>query len=97
MVHLSAIHHDAKGDSQSVVSTAAAGSAAVAAAVDKLETHDMLRLSNEGDEFTTSVYGSHFVGEDLPKSKMPESQMPLDVAYRMIRDHLSLDNNPMLK
>ena len=53
--------------------------------------------SVETDEFTTSVYGSRFAGEDLPKLKMPETQMPRDVAYRMIKDDLSLDGNPTLK
>jgi glutamate decarboxylase len=27
---------------------------------------------------------------------MPENEMPRDVAYRMIKDDLSLDGNPML-
>ncbi|KAI9170934.1 Glutamate decarboxylase [Paramyrothecium foliicola] len=53
-------------------------------------------FSNDGNEFTTSVYGSRFAGEDLPKRKMPETQMPRDVAYRMIKDDLSLDGNPTL-
>ncbi|KAI9795282.1 MAG: hypothetical protein M1833_007254 [Piccolia ochrophora] len=48
------------------------------------------------DEFTTSVYGSRFAGEDLPKYEMPEKEMPREVAYRMIKDDLSLDGNPML-
>lgn len=54
-------------------------------------------LSNAADEFTTSVYGSKFAGQDLPRHAMPEGQMPRDVAYRMIKDELSLDNNPKLK
>ena len=56
-----------------------------------------LDLSDLADEFTTSVYGSKFAGQDLPKTHMPEGQMPKEVAYRMIKDELSLDNNPMLK
>ena len=28
---------------------------------------------------------------------MPEKEMPKEVAYRMIKDELSLDGNPMLK
>jgi glutamate decarboxylase len=47
--------------------------------------------------FTTSVYGSKFAAEDLPKHVMPEESMPKEVAYRMIKDDLSLDGNPMLK
>lgn len=56
-----------------------------------------LQLSNYEDEFTTSVYGSRFASEDLPRHHMPEHEMPKDIAYRMIKDELSLDNNPMLK
>lgn len=55
-----------------------------------------LQLSNEEDCFTTSVYGSRFAAEDLPKHEMPENEMPRDIAYRMIKGELSLDGNPML-
>lgn len=48
------------------------------------------------DTFTTTVYGSRFAAEDLPKHEMPEKEMPKEVAYRMIKDDLSLDGNPML-
>jgi glutamate decarboxylase len=56
-----------------------------------------LQLANDEDCFTTSVYGSKFAANDLPKHEMPEGEMPKDVAYRMIKDELSLDGNPMLK
>ena len=56
-----------------------------------------VKLSSYADEFTTSVYGSQFAGQDLPKHSMPAGAMPRDVAYHMIKDHLSLDNNPKLK
>lgn len=49
------------------------------------------------DEFSTSVYGSRFAAEDLPAHVMPEKEMPKEIAYRMIKDELSLDGNPMLK
>jgi glutamate decarboxylase len=60
---------------------------------------DKLQLGQSGnsDAFTTSVYGSRFAAEDLPKHEMPENEMPKEVAYRMIKDDLSLDGNPMLK
>ncbi|KAI9766878.1 MAG: Glutamate decarboxylase 4 [Geoglossum simile] len=57
---------------------------------------DALKLEPGEDEFTTSVYGSRFAAEDLPKVEMPEKEMPKEVAYRMIKDDLSLDGNPML-
>jgi len=56
-----------------------------------------LKLANDDDCFTTSVYGSRFASVDLPRHEMPEDEMPRDVAYRMIKDDLSLDGNPMLK
>jgi glutamate decarboxylase len=51
---------------------------------------------NEESEFTTSVYGSRFASADLPKHEMPEKEMPKEVAYKLIKDDLSLDGNPML-
>jgi glutamate decarboxylase len=57
-----------------------------------------LSLKAPGDDvFSTSVYGSRFAAEDLPAHEMPETEMPKEVAYRMIKDELSLDGNPMLK
>lgn len=56
-----------------------------------------LQLSNDDDSYTTSVYGSRFAAEDLPRHEMPEGEMPKEIAYRMIKDELSLDGNPMLK
>ncbi|RYP50602.1 hypothetical protein DL768_003884 [Monosporascus sp. mg162] len=55
-----------------------------------------LQLSNEEDSFATSVYGSRFAAEDLPKHEMPEHEMPKEIAYKLIKDDLSLDGNPML-
>lgn len=49
------------------------------------------------DEFTTSVYGSRFAAQTLPRDEMPEEEMPREIAYRMIKDDLSLDGNPRLK
>lgn len=51
----------------------------------------------EADCFTTSVYASKFAATDLPKHEIPDHEMPKEVAYRMIKDDLSLDGNPMLK
>jgi glutamate decarboxylase len=64
--------------------------------VDGMEKLSMGGSRNE-DTFTTTVYGSRFAAEDLPKHEMPENEMPKEVAYRMIKDDLSLDGNPMLK
>ncbi|KAI9789539.1 MAG: hypothetical protein M1816_005946 [Peltula sp. TS41687] len=56
---------------------------------------DDLQIS-DADESTTAVYGSRFAGQDLPKHEMPEGEMPREVAYKMIKDDLSLDGNPIL-
>jgi len=63
-----------------------------------VEGMDKLKMASSGleDRFTTSIYGSRFAAEDLPKYEMPEHEMPKEVAYRMIKDDLSLDGNPML-
>lgn len=80
MVHLTAIPSDQHID---------------APLIDGLEKLSMA-ASTDDDTFTTTVYGSRFAAEDLPKFEMPEREMPKEVAYRMIKDDLSLDGNPML-
>ena len=49
------------------------------------------------DNYCSSVYGSRFAVQQMPSTEMPEREMPRDVAYRLIKDELSLDGNPMLK
>lgn len=48
------------------------------------------------DEVSTSVYGSSWAAHDLPRYEMPEKEMPKDVAYRLIKDDLTLDGTPTL-
>ena len=48
------------------------------------------------DEQTVSVYGSRFASQELPAHELPDHEMPKEIAYRMIKDDLSLDGNPML-
>ncbi|KAI9932652.1 hypothetical protein ASPWEDRAFT_22424 [Aspergillus wentii DTO 134E9] len=55
-----------------------------------------LDMPDDGDDFCSTVYGSRFAGEHLPAHEMPDREMPKEVAYRMIKDELSLDGNPML-
>ncbi|KAF4977562.1 hypothetical protein FZEAL_5933 [Fusarium zealandicum] len=85
MAHLSVVRARDDSDAASVRSTSSRAS-----------RKPQMQLSNYQDEFTTSVYGSRFAGMDLPRHQMPEGEMPRDIAYRMIKDDLSLDNNPML-
>jgi len=81
MVHLAQIPHDDEVNKPLV------------AGMEKLN----MASNTQADLFTTSVYGSRFAAEDLPKHEMPENEMPKEVAYPMIKDDLSLDGNPMLK
>jgi glutamate decarboxylase len=80
----------------SVVNAAAARAAAEKAGLlPKFEDFSLGPASE--DEFTASVYGSKFAAADIPKHEMPEGEMPRDVAYRLIKDDLTLDGVPTLK
>lgn len=46
--------------------------------------------------YSQTVYGSRFAAADLPRHEMPEGEMPKEVAYRMIKDDLTLDGTPTL-
>ncbi|KAE8155267.1 pyridoxal phosphate-dependent transferase [Aspergillus avenaceus] len=50
----------------------------------------------EGESGSPYVYGTHYAAEELPEHVMADREMPADVAYRMIKDELSLDGNPLL-
>ncbi|ORY13396.1 pyridoxal phosphate-dependent transferase [Clohesyomyces aquaticus] len=52
--------------------------------------------ADEEDHFSATVYGSRYAAEDLPRNEMPEREMPKEVAYRMIKDDLTLDGTPTL-
>ncbi|KAM3525738.1 hypothetical protein NHJ13051_003824 [Beauveria bassiana] len=87
MVHLSRVQTGLEGPKAEQSTTSA----------DKLHHEaSQLHLADYNDDFTTSVYGSRFAREDLPKNSMPEGEMPKEVAYQMIKDQLSLDGNPKL-
>ena len=61
-----------------------------------VEGMENISFDQAEDEQTVSVYGSRFAAQELPAHEMPEQEMPKEIAYRMIRDDLSLDGNPML-
>jgi hypothetical protein len=44
-----------------------------------------IKLQEPDDTFAATVYGSRYAACDLPKVEMPESEMPKEVAYRMIK------------
>lgn len=43
-----------------------------------------------------TIYGSRFAAQELPRHEMPEREMPKEIAYRLIKDDLTLDGNPVL-
>lgn len=86
MAHLSVVGGAHRGDDSDAASVRSTSS-----------RKPQMQLASYEDGFATSVYGSRFAGMDLPRHHMPENEMPRDIAYRMIKDDLSLDNNPMLK
>jgi len=49
------------------------------------EAFKAFTLEDLNDTFSASVYGSRYAACDLPKTEMPESEMPKEVAYRMIK------------
>lgn len=48
------------------------------------------------DSAECTIYGSRFAAQELPRHEMPEREMPKEVAYRLIKDDLTLDGNPVL-
>ncbi|KAJ3495571.1 hypothetical protein NLG97_g3295 [Lecanicillium saksenae] len=53
------------------------------------------QISRDGEP-ASSVYGSRFASHELPCNDIPDGPMPANIAYHMIKDELSLDNNPKL-
>ncbi|KAF2124645.1 glutamate decarboxylase [Dothidotthia symphoricarpi CBS 119687] len=62
------------------------------------EEFEALKLTaeEEQDDYTSTVYGSKWAAEDLPKHEMPDCEMPPHIAYRLIKDDLTLDGTPTL-
>ena len=63
------------------------------------ERHSHPKVTKQRDEDgpSASIYGSHYSVEHMSHHEMPEAEMPPATAYRMIKDELSLDGNPLLK
>src|SRR5438309_10296603 len=105
MVHLASIPDDKEaekidgGSRRASMAAAASRKASMAPGanlVTNMKKKMALQLPEEDDTFATTVYGSRFAACDLPKTEMPEREMPKEVAFRLIQDDLSLDGNPML-
>jgi glutamate decarboxylase len=63
----------------------------------QFETVSSINLTaDDEDDYTATVYGSRYAAEDLPRHEMPDKEMPPQVAYRMIKDDLTLDGTPTL-
>ncbi|KAF2714924.1 glutamate decarboxylase [Pleomassaria siparia CBS 279.74] len=65
---------------------------------DLVQALDTLALDpvDEADDYAATVYGSKWAAQDLPRHTMPDREMPSQVAYRMIKDDLTLDGTPTL-
>lgn len=87
---LSAVQNDAKSSPELE---------GVRQALDELDVDSLKFADIDGaeDTFDFSVYGSKFAAQELPRNEMPKREMPREVAYRMIKDDLSLDGAPTLK
>ncbi|RKF65536.1 Glutamate decarboxylase [Golovinomyces cichoracearum] len=53
-------------------------------------------LHEELQNLSTTVYGSKFSTRTLPEFEIPENEIPKEIAYRLIKNYLSLDGNPIL-
>jgi glutamate decarboxylase len=51
---------------------------------------------SSSDFVESTVYGSRHAWDDIPRYKLPERDMPAKTAYKLIRDELALDGNPIL-
>ncbi|GAB1214217.1 hypothetical protein ATERTT37_003377 [Aspergillus terreus] len=58
--------------------------------------HERRAAPAAGGSESPYVYASRYAAEELPEHTMAEREMPADVAYKMIKDELSLDGNPLL-
>lgn len=72
------------------VSTDREATASIVEGVDKLSVHPPSEYAS------ASVYGSSYAAQELPKHTMPENEMPKEIAYRLIKDDLTLDGTPTL-
>ncbi|KAG2229092.1 hypothetical protein INT48_006264, partial [Thamnidium elegans] len=50
----------------------------------------------EAKDVETTIYGTRWAANDIPKYELPEGEMPANVAYRLIKDELDLDGTPAL-
>ena len=81
MVHLACIPND-KGDNENL-----------AEEVERLA----FNATTQNNASNVSIYGSIYSTQQVPMYEIPDNELPKEVAYRMIKDDLSLDGNPVLK
>lgn len=55
------------------------------------------KFTNRMDNDCSNVYGSQFAARSMPAQRLPDHEMPKDMAYQLIKDDLALDGQPMLK
>ncbi|EPQ66400.1 Glutamate decarboxylase [Blumeria graminis f. sp. tritici 96224] len=80
MVHLACIPND-KGDNENL-----------AEEVERLA----FNATTQNNASNVSIYGSIYSTQQVPMYEIPDNELPKEVAYRMIKDDLSLDGNPVL-
>lgn len=97
MVHLSSVPEKPAPKREADSSLASGKAKTQKTTATAVATKAHVELVEYAEEFKASVYGSKYAGEDLPAHEMAEESMPRDAAYRLIKDNLSLDNNPKLK
>ena len=90
--HARAMNHGTDGnmflamliESQVHLSVVPTDSQTIKSAVNGLSKDKFFKTQDE-ESVHSSVYGSRFASQDLPKNEMPETEMPREVAYRMIK------------
>ncbi|CDS05122.1 Putative Glutamate decarboxylase [Lichtheimia ramosa] len=59
-------------------------------------SHARLSGDQADENHNTTIYGTRWAAEEIPRYDMPKEEMPSNVAYRLIKDELALDGNPAL-
>ncbi|KAJ5429054.1 Pyridoxal phosphate-dependent transferase major region subdomain 1 [Penicillium cf. griseofulvum] len=55
---------------------------------------ELPQLADQSD--CSYVYGSRFAAMPMPSHRLPDGEMPKEVAYQLIKDDLALDGQPIL-
>ncbi|CAG8005700.1 unnamed protein product [Penicillium salamii] len=53
------------------------------------------KFTSPVDNDCTNVYGSQFAARSMPAQRLPDHEMPKDMAYQLIKDDLALDDEAL--